>query len=60
MGCSVNFDDEPRIQAYEIDDVPVDGMLAPELPMRQLPVSEGLPQQVPHASDDDEAAALFD
>ena len=46
MGCSVNFDDEPRIQAYEIDDVPVDGMLAPELPMRQLPVSEGLPQQV--------------
>jgi hypothetical protein len=46
MSSPIDFDDEPRIQAYEIDDVPVDRMLASELPMRQLPVSEGLPQQV--------------
>lgn len=45
VGGPVHFNDEFCIQTDEIDDKSINRMLAPELPVRQLSVSQSLPKQ---------------
>src|ERR1700730_3018633 len=44
MRRSVNLDDQPSIERYEVDDVPVNWMLAAKFPMIESTVSQSLPQ----------------
>ncbi len=45
MSCSINLDDELRIQTNKIDNEASDGMLTPKFPARKPPIAKRPPEQ---------------
>ena len=44
MRYAVDFDDQFSVERHEIDDVPIDRMLAAKFPARQSPIAQRLPK----------------